>query len=867
MRRGRGALAWSAALALGWLLGATPPLDAYQIKRVVRGSATLAAATEVMTTDLTSLLGSPLDPLDLTRSFLFFNVSENAGTNTRTDTDVRGLLDDDRTILWARQTSTVALNAEYMVVEFLSGGTYPVTVISGTTTMADAGGISLTKNITLPQSVSLSKSFPLISWKSQTSAAAQDERNLFTATLTDSTHLRLQRLETTNGYNTEIAYQVVAFDTNDPDVTVQGNTTTITTATSATAAIATVDPNKSLLFMTVRANNTGINGVEENYMVDGRITSSTQITFNKFGTTNGVIVQWNVVEFKNNAYGQNNRLTTFSTAATGIPVSSTDLNRSLAVISASGSAAASTSGLDELLVRGQLTTTTNLQVTREPSGTIPTTNVSWATMELPLLNVTSPDLGTEVWKVGEIKNVAWQHAKDLETSGTCSSGAGPGHKLKLELCKDGATCAAPLTITADVCANLDTYPWTIPDTLNPGAVSVIGTTNRVKITDVDYTATTRNFDVSNNNFEIKGTTTVTVPNGPSDVWAVGENRNITWNKTGDLSYSTFEIHLSEDGGGSYPTPVATGLTQASYCTSGTCSYPWNPVADKIGTKRRIRVRLASDPANVVDTSNADFVIKRSLTITAHNGGSPTLESKKCYTLRWDYKGQTGFGTVMLEDTPDNGLTWYPVQDADNPGASALAANNNTVCSGDTADTDTPPFGGKGHYPWMVPDSAISTGGQARVRVTSNSDPSVQDESNSNFTIIPSIRVDTPNAGSATHFVDTTRTVTWTCSPPVMNVKLELLHSATGSNPWTSTLITNSTPAKNVDTTHGDYASWSVSDAVGSYNKVRITGLDAGGAALSPAVTDDSDLFVIMISGVSGLQTALHAIHVAFVREG
>ena len=119
--------------------------------------------------------------------------------------------------------------------------------------------------------------------------------------------------------------------------------------------------------------------------------------------------------------------------------------------------------------------------------------------------------------------------------------------MDIKLCATGSTNIAnyTLTIASGLTASSGSYAWTIPDSIS--ATNLIGTQLRVAVVDTTLGGT-RNYDYSNTDFEIKGSIAVTAPNG-AETWNVGDTtRNITWNKTGDLSGSTFSIRLSQDGG-------------------------------------------------------------------------------------------------------------------------------------------------------------------------------------------------------------------------------------------------------------------------------------------------------------------------------
>ena len=81
-----------------------PDASAYQIKRVIRGSYTLASAAEAATLDLNdpngdsntadTLLGNPLDELNLEKSFLIVTYSCNS--TDRTVNDIMYAIDDPK---------------------------------------------------------------------------------------------------------------------------------------------------------------------------------------------------------------------------------------------------------------------------------------------------------------------------------------------------------------------------------------------------------------------------------------------------------------------------------------------------------------------------------------------------------------------------------------------------------------------------------------------------------------------------------------------------------------------------------------------------------------------------------------------------
>ena len=196
--------------------------------------------------------------------------------------------------------------------------------------------------------------------------------------------------------------------------------------------------------------------------------------------------------------------------------------------------------------------------------------------------------GGETWIVGANQNITWTRT-------------GSFINVKLEYSTNAFfNELQTVVITASTLAAPLTYAWTVPD--------AIGTNLKVRISDAaDATVT----DVSNGTFTIKGALVLTSPNG-TETWIVGESRNVTWNRTGSIANAKLEY--STDAGVTYPNVIIASTGAAA----GT--YAWT-VPNSIGNQLRVRVSDVSD-ATVLDTSDANFTIKGSLTVgRAQRGGS------------------------------------------------------------------------------------------------------------------------------------------------------------------------------------------------------------------------------------------------------
>ena len=101
--------------------------------------------------------------------------------------------------------------------------------------------------------------------------------------------------------------------------------------------------------------------------------------------------------------------------------------------------------------------------------------------------------------------------------------------VKLEYSTDGGS-TYPNVIIATT-PNTGSYAWTVPDSITTAA--------RVKVSDA---GNANALDTSNANFKIRGSLTVTAPNG-AEAWPINTTQSITWTKVGSianvkLEYST-----------------------------------------------------------------------------------------------------------------------------------------------------------------------------------------------------------------------------------------------------------------------------------------------------------------------------------------
>jgi hypothetical protein len=261
-----------------------------------------------------------------------------------------------------------------------------------------------------------------------------------------------------------------------------------------------------------------------------------------------------------------------------------------------------------------------------------------------------------------------------------------------------------------------------------------------------------------------------------------------------------KIELSRDGGSTFETLSAS--------TPNDGFESWT-VTGPATTNALVRISDVADPATS-DSSDSSFTISQppppaSITVTVPNGGEnwPINSSQ---TITWTSSGVSG--NVKIELSRDGGATFQ------------------------TLLADTPNDGSQN---WTVTGPTTM---QARVKISSVSNPTVNDQSDANFTISgggpPSITVTVPN-GPENWQIGTTQTIQWTSQNLTGNVKIEL--SRNGGD--FQTLFAN--------TANDGSQSWTVTSPATFQARIRISSIN------DPAVHDKSDLNFV-ISGNGGTIT-------------
>ncbi|MCM8780829.1 MAG: hypothetical protein NC908_02765, partial [Candidatus Omnitrophica bacterium] len=776
-------LAIFSIIILGFLTGVLfipPEVEAYQVRRVIKGSYTFSSGREA---DTVSIPGTDVDDLDVDRSVLFITKSVNATNRVRAD--FLAMIDDPTHLLFSRRSSTgTTVNIEYTIVEFSSG----VKVYSGMTTVPETIN---NKSITLPEKVHAYKSFPLITCRPNTDG---DTQNLFMAELTNideqnkTKTLTVSRYNSGSGYNTDVAYQIVAFDETEADMEVQKGTIRINNSvqndatykestdngqsvtvdlTGFGSTFHSVDASKSFLVFTLMTAS----GDERYYGVDGYITDNNTLTFTRnvaTGTTTSVTVTWCLVEFKNQVWTQKNRTNIGTALSYGLSFTSVYDNRSIGLISVSG--ANDNTDLDEISFRlnfsvaGTPAMSSSMTVTKETADSPrASSTISWFVTEFPPLNITYPNGGEPAFRVSDSLTITWEHAKELESGGTHADGS---VKVKLLLDKNsgkgtngipGDSDDYPLVIATGLSAKADSYtlPSGIPPTLDPEGVSIIGNKLRIRI-QCEEVYTTRNYDDSNGDFEIKGKIIVDSPDSSineNNPWKVSETAQIKWTPKGNLSdFGTGKVavEFSPDNG-SHWYVIDNNVNAGNHNSQQ--NYNWNIPSDvdisgtkynTIGSDNLIRITHNDDSA-VSGTSPAFYIKGKIISVDTPASNVIWLLGEQ-KTITWQKRGH--FRLQNQTDIDDGTVDIYYSSNGETYGVLPIASSV-------PAGTDA----AGGSYDWFIPIDTTVSNPVSQIKVQQSNDDKVFAES-ADFYIKPSVTLNAPGGGEVWKYGESQQ-VKWT----------------------------------------------------------------------------------------------------------
>jgi len=250
-------------------------------------------------------------------------------------------------------------------------------------------------------------------------------------------------------------------------------------------------------------------------------------------------------------------------------------------------------------------------------------------------------------------------------------------------------------------------------------VSDVGTSNNCLIKVQDYNNSSIK-DSSDAVFTITKNSDiiVTAPNG-GEQWEVGTTKTISW--VSEPTTTRYIVSYSVNGGSSWST-----ISSSTYSTTQTWTIPNQP-----NNVSLIRVQDYNNTC-IQDVSNSYFSItppQPVITVTYPNSNITTY-SNNSITIQWT-SSYVSSSFVKIEFTSDNGATWQTVAE---------------------------PTENDGSYAWTLPNINSL---QCRFRVSEYNNPSVNDESDVNFKVLPPfITVTSPNGGESWKGCQS-KTITWT----------------------------------------------------------------------------------------------------------
>jgi len=197
---------------------------------------------------------------------------------------------------------------------------------------------------------------------------------------------------------------------------------------------------------------------------------------------------------------------------------------------------------------------------------------------------------------------------------------------------------------------------------------------------------------------------LTSPNG-AESWLIGSTHNITWT---DNFTENVKIEL-------YKATVLAATISSSTESDGT--YSWVIPTLTSGADYQIKISSIANPA-VFDESNANFTIPSTVTVTSPNGAESWLI------------GSTHNITWIDNFTENVKIELYK--------ATVLAA---TISSSTESD---------GTYSWLIPTTLMG-GADYKVKITSTTNATLMDESNSYFTIAAIVSVQGGTFAMGDHF--------------------------------------------------------------------------------------------------------------------
>lgn len=398
-------------------------------------------------------------------------------------------------------------------------------------------------------------------------------------------------------------------------------------------------------------------------------------------------------------------------------------------------------------------------------------NASFSILPGPKITIVSPNGGESLYN-GSESTIEWSYTGD------------PGDTVKIELLKNGSVFRNVSSGTGAGDGGKGSYKWSIPKDIPPGNY-------KLRISGSSSTTS----DTSDGEFSITaGKLTLISPNG-RESWQAGSTQTIRWNYAGNPG-SIVKIHLCQ-----YDIYLQTIAENVPIGASGNGSYTWTIPLD-LSNRSALTIKIYSSDNQVYDTSDAQFMISSPapvLTLTSPNGGE-TLEAGATIPITWSFVGSPGQKIKIDLFKQDQ---FYK----------SIAVNVPTI---------------NGSYNWKIPHDIVQ-GSDYKIRITSASNSTYTDASETNFKIKASkITVLAPNGGENI-VTGNPCEIRWNCSGCVGDKVKILLYKGT----TLSKTIASSVP---IGTGGNGSYTWTIPASQTAANDYRVRIVSATDAAMF----DESD---------------------------
>ena len=361
------------------------------------------------------------------------------------------------------------------------------------------------------------------------------------------------------------------------------------------------------------------------------------------------------------------------------------------------------------------TQTVTVEAEKTASPTFPADDFTAENVEIAL---TSPN-GGETWDIGSSHEIIWTTSHSSEN-------------VAITLYKNSAS----YQVLSAATASTGSFSWTIADTIAEGSSYTIR---------VALVSDLGTFDESNNTFTLitisQATIAVTSPNG-GETWELSSTHDISW-ASSDVS-GNIKIELYQDGS-VYQTIVES--------TDDDGSYSWT-IPDSYDEDSNYKVRISSvSDGSVYDDSDNTFNLtstsQPTITVTSPNGGE-TWELGSEHNISWTSSAlmaashptigsrSNSLPTIKARGEREHNQQTNEFNRARTSNRTGSQDSRGNVKielyqGGSLYQTIVESTDDDGSYSWTIPDS-YDEGSNYKVRISSVTDGTINDESDDNFTL-------------------------------------------------------------------------------------------------------------------------------------